>query len=386
MIAELAARLLYFSGTRHMNRERHLAATRRFLASLACAPASAPSWLHLGNCLLADNDAHAALGCFRKAMALAPNAYQPRMNAGMALLALGEWQEGWELYESRFASPGFRKFNGLRNAEGRRMWRGERLAGKSIFVFNEQGIGDTIMTLRYVEMLAAQGAKVAVRVPENLRRLGEATFADRESIHLVSDTDAVPEDALIVPFMSLPGRLGRPRSATPAPYLRLNRSDPPVQFFGSQNDSRLRVGLVWSGQAYPKNRSIPIEQLAPLFKLSGVRWFSLQLGPRASDIDRFVEVERFAPADFYATARGMKALDMVVTIDSAPAHLAGALNVPVWTMLQHGADWRWGLRDSSTHWYPSMVLFRQKRRGDWSTVVEEIRAGLAMHANSRRAS
>lgn len=382
MIAELAARILHYRGTKLMSHDRPLQASRRFLASLALAPSTAISWLHLGNCLLAQNDAHGALGCFRRAMALAPNWWKPRNNAGMALLALGQWDEGWDFYESRFAPGGFRAMHALQTRESVTMWKGESPAGKTLYVFNEQGIGDTIMCLRYIEELANQAERVVVRVPGSLARLCRASFRNLENVSVVGDGEPVPEGAVVVPFMSLPHRMGG--APTGDPYLRLYPNEP--RFVFTPPLEGLRVGIVWSGQAYPRNRSIPIDQLAALFDLRDVTWVSLQYGEAAKELDRFPQIRRPYLGDFYDTARVMKELDLLITIDSAPAHLAGALGVPVWTLLQFAADWRWGLNTLGTPWYNSMLLFRQTLAVDWSTPLARISRDLVSRLNARSAA
>jgi hypothetical protein len=371
MIAELAARLLYNAGTRAMSGDRHLSATRRLLASAACAPATAPVWLNLGNSLLAQGDVDLALGCFRKAMALEPRAHQPRINAGIALLTLGQWREGFALYESRFASAQFRDVNGLRGGDVRKQWDGSPLAGRTLLVLPEQGAGDTIMMARYGRALYKAGAgRVIWRMPGHLVRLMESSIGpDIQSV--VSDGERVPEHDVFTPCMSLPHRLGETiETVEGAAYLRGPRET---------SDHHPLVGLVWSGSSgfkHDRFRSMSIEQLAPLFDVPRATFVNLQVGPRAALGDNFGL--RRAPAihDYYDTAGVLSALDLLITTDTSIAHLAGALGVPCWVMLHNTPYCLWMRSGDRTPWYDSIRLFRQRTPGDWAGVVARVREAL----------
>lgn len=386
MIAEFLARTLYNRGLRALNDADLHRATRAFHASLGYAPASAPTWLSLGNAYMEQNDVELALGCFRKAAQLtATQQHLPLINCADALLKLGQWEEGWRLYELRYASPGFTARNGLPNAATDKLWRGESLEGKTLLLFNEQGAGDTIMMLRYVRYAVVWPDKLILRLPASLIKLARATFRENAKIEIVSDTQRLPPYDLFAPYMSLPLRAQTtPRSIWPdRNYLSLYNNEPPVTF--NPTLTGFRVGIVWAGSpGHPRDseRSIPLDMMRPLLEMPGVSWVSLQAGPKAKEIAQFPHVRTVPTRDFYETACAMRALDLVITVDSSPAHLAGALGVPVWTLLPFAPDFRWMLNRVDTPWYASMSLYRQPTRGDWASVIENVRAALVRRMDS----
>ncbi len=391
--APYAAARLYNRGTNALGTERP--AQRSLLASLACAPYTAQTWLNLGNALMAEGDIHAALGMFRRAHHLKPDA-QSATNIGIALLTLGEWKEGWAMYEQRFALPEFIERNGLRGGDAKKMWKGDDLTGKKLLVFSEQGAGDTIMCARWGwELLHAYGAKrVIFRVPAPLLRLARASFKSRDEFEfeIVSDGQRMPEHDALVPFMSLPHRceawsdlewFDRAHTNDDG-YLSLYDGEPPHAVASLPG---LRVGVVWAGNPnHPgdKRRSIALEQLASLFETRGVQWVSLQVGQRAKEIDRYPNVLTVHTSDYYDTACVMKSLDLVISVDSSPAHLAGALGVPVWNLLAFNSDFRWMQGRDDTPWYSIMRLFRQRSSGDWPDVIARVRRGLDVLVAKRR--
>lgn len=390
MIPETLARVWYNAGIRAMNGRGDLTqATRHFHHALGFAPASAPTWLSLGNAYMGQNDVDLALGCYRKASELAPHSPLPIINIADALLKLGQWEEGWKLYEHRFASEGFRAANGLKGGDAAKMWRGESLHGKTLLLFNEQGAGDTIMTLRYVTLVwsLARPNRLILRLPASLIRLAQSTFQYASKVAIVSDAEPLPPHDALAPFMSLPLRCSaiRPEWVIESDgYLRPYGTEPPYTFTPPlaptfTHDNPLRVGLVWAGSpghARDSERSIPLDLMRPLLETPGISWVSLQVGPRAKEIEAFPQVRTVRTLDFYDTACVMKSLDLVISVDSSPAHLAGALGVPVWTLLAYAPDFRWMLKRGDTPWYQSMRLFRQPKRHDWSSVIADVRSQL----------
>jgi glycosyl transferase family 9 (putative heptosyltransferase) len=289
----------------------------------------------------------------------------------LLLLLLGRFEEGWRKYEWRRRAS----TRGVRPLDGE-YWDGGPLAGRAILLVAEQGAGDTLQMLRYVPRIVAQGASVKLMLPRSLQRLeGDALAA--ASLH--AQDEAPPPYDCWAQLMSLPGLLGATEANIPAPipYLRA----PATARRGFAGEGRA-VGLAWAGNPEHENdhnRSIPFARLAPLLALDDARWFSLQVGPRATDIAGASGITDLAPLlqDFGDTAAAIDALDLVITVDTSVAHLAGALGKPVWLLLPHVPDWRWLLDRADTPWYPTMRLFRQARRGDWDEVIGRVAAELA---------
>jgi tetratricopeptide (TPR) repeat protein len=356
--------------------ESPLTSSRFLLASLACAPGTPMAWLNLGNCLSAIGDVRAALGAFERAMALNPSDPQARINAGIAYITLGEWTKGWALYEARFALLEFHARNALRGGDRAKTWDGSNLHGKTLLVFHEQGVGDTIMCLRYGQsLLTEHGAgRVIYRIPASLLRLVRANVVREE---IVSNSERLPEYDALVPFMSLPGRC---KQASGRPYLRLYPGDDKPA-----PRTNLRVGVAWAGSPHhtgDKRRSIPAAEFSRLLNIPNVSFVSLQVGPRADDLPT---LDRPEVNDYYDTARILQGLDLVITVDTSLAHLAGALGVPTWIMLPFAPDFRWMLNTDRTVWYDSARLFRQTKPGDWESVIDRVQRGLEVLTATRSA-
>lgn len=287
-----------------------------------------------------------AEAAYRRALALAPDNQQAAFELGCMLLAMGHYAEGWPLYELR---PPRLKF--LQNPLSFPEWKGEPLAGKRLFLWREQGFGDQIMAARFLPMLGA--AEVTYMGPPAMRRLLQqmpVTFIEADPAW----NDIPPHDYWCLP-LSLPHRLGITAETLPAaPYL----SATPAK-------SGARIGVVWRGEPRNANdvfRSLPAEIAARLLTLPG----AISLDPADT-----------GAADFQATADIIAGLDLVITVDTATAHLAGAMGRPVWVLLaQHAIDWQWP-RTPTTPWYPSARLFVQPQPGDWASVVDAVVAQLA---------
>jgi len=294
----------------------------------------------------------------------------------MLLLVQGRLREGFEKYEWRW-KLGTLVPRGLPAPR----WNGEDLAGRTILLHGEQGYGDTIQGLRYAPLVAARGARVVLEVPQPLMRLaGSVSGVDT----LLTAGQALPRLDFVCPLLSLPRACATTLETIPAdvPYL----APPPdtlAQWRARLAGRGLKVGIAWAGSPLHRSdakRSIDIEKLAPLLQIEGVRWFSLQVGERAGDLARLPadHVTDLAPhlSDFAETAAAVAHLDLVISVDTAVVHLAGALARPAWVMLRSQPDWRWLLEREDTPWYPTLRLFRQHDRGDWNEVVARVRAAL----------
>jgi FkbM family methyltransferase len=315
----------------------------------------------------------------------------------LALLKAGRLREGWHYYEFRR----LRDSPSLTRPESHHpVWEGQDLRGKTILLHVEQGFGDVIQLVRYAPRVKGLGATVVLRVSRPMKSLARG-FAGVDRV--VDPDEAIPEFDFFIHLFSLPRILGTELDSIPAdvPYI-----EAPVE--GGQRwsgrlgaEGTLKVGVVWAGNPEHTNdryRSIRLEALAPLWQVAGVRFISLQKGPAEAEIaalDADAELLNLGPelADFTDTAAVISQLDLVLCVDTAVAHLAGALGKPVWLMVAQPADFRWLEEREDSPWYPTMRLFRQRRRGDWDEVIERVkvalqervREGAAIAANAQRA-
>jgi hypothetical protein len=255
--------------------------------------------------------------------------------------------------------------------------------------FGDAGFGDTLQFVRYAPLVQRRGGKVLVLCQRPLLRL----LASCPGIDLVAAPEtALPEFSFQVPFMDLAGIFRTTLATVPAdvPYLR---AEPElVQHWRRELDSvpGHKVGIVWQGNRdfqYDRDRSVELAHFEPLARLPGVRLFSLQVGPGAQQVEQagFPIVDlgsRFDAACFSDAAAAMTAMDLVITVDSAPAHLAGALGVPVWVLIPFHHDFRWMLEREDSPWYPTMRLFRQKEPGEWQETFQRMKDALTKAISS----
>lgn len=331
---------------------------------------------NLGNLLQERLMLDEAVDHYRKAASDSPRA---RWNLGTALLLRGAYHEGLACYESRFEggdeAVGARRMLVRLGALPR--WRGGAIGDGDLLVWAEQGLGDTLMMLRYLPLLAGRGVeRIVVAAPPPLLRLVRGMGA--VSAVIASD-DPVPATVVAhCPMMSLPHVFGTRLDSIPGvPYLEVapRLSEPWRRRLAAYGG--LKVGLVWAGsptQRHNRRRSIDFARLAPLTTIPGVQFFSLQKPARAHPdclIDWMAEC-----ADLLDTAALIDALDLVISVDTAVAHLAGALAKPVWLLNRYESEWRWLLDREDAPWYPGMRIFRQPAPGDWDTVIIRARAAL----------
>jgi tetratricopeptide (TPR) repeat protein len=349
-------------------------------------PGNSGYWMNVSAVLNRAGSPEGTLSAARQAIAIAPDNYRAHVNAGMALLTMGRWDEGFPEFEwrTRELSP---------PASGRRTWDGSPLDGKAIVLRSEQGFGDTIQFVRYAAQLRERfgAGRVIAECPLPLRDLlSQASGIDQVIVH--GETPSADAECELF-VMSLPHLFGTTVETVPAnvPYLRVDPTR--IEKFRPlvRPADSLRVGIVWAGnpaQRDDRRRSCPPAALAPLLRMPGVSFHSLQKGsPADRDMAFMTELAVIdlgtACADFADLAAAMSLLDLVITVCTAPAHLAGALGVPVWTMLPHVCDWRWLLDRRDTPWYPTMRLFRQPRHGDWAAVVGDVAEALRVHSSAK---
>lgn len=326
----------------------------------------------------------AALACFRQSVALNPGYALGHWNLAAELLCRMDFEAGWAAYEWRWRWP---EFPEVHRALGLPAWQGEPLAGKRIYVWGEQGLGDSMQFAPLAAQLPALGAEVVLEVPASLVRLLAHSFPGVHVVPRPGSPELLSFDGpldYVVPLMSLPLRLGLRPQALPLAraYLRPPEGRAPAGLENPRTEGSPRVGLVWAGQPRHANdhrRSLPASALTALLQVDTVHWFSLTVGARQADIAGRDDIVDLAPAlgDFADTAHAAEALDLVITVDTAVAHLAGAMGKAVWLLLPKVGDWRWGRSGTTTPWYPATRLFRQSRLGDWSDVVAEVAQALS---------
>src|SRR3954447_4672553 len=257
-----------------------------------------------------------------------------------------------------------------------RVWAGSDLRGRRVLIRCYHGLGDTIQFIRYAPLVAAVAAEVIVWAQPALLPL-LSTVAGIDRLVPLHDGEPDLEYDVDAEVMELPYIFRTTLATVPArvPYVSVEPLPSPLP------SPSPRVGIVWRAGEWDERRSIPFEQLDPLFRIPGISWYSLQ--QTVTSFERHDRVEPLAACDALTTARCMQALDLIVTVDSMPAHLAGALGRPVWTLLAHDADWRWMLGRTDTPWYPTMRLFRQQAAGDWGPVIAQVADALRDFTGSR---
>jgi hypothetical protein len=296
---------------------------------------------------------------------------------GLIQLLQGNLAVGWAEYESRW-KVGVGDDRKLLQ----RRWKGEPLGGERILLYAEQGLGDTMQFVRYVPLVAKLGGEVVLEVQPALHGLLAHTDA---ASRVIRRGEMLPEFTWQCPLMSLPLALGTELDTIPAriPYIVPDAERVEAWRERLQKNTRC-IGLAWAGNSgHPRDRlrSISLEQLTPLLNVSGTTFYSLQFGSGAEQTKQLPPDVRLIDLgdelkDFANVAAIVANLDLVISIDSAVAHLAGALGKPVWTLLNKGCDWRWFLEREDSPWYPTARLFRQTTPGEWQDVVKRIEIAL----------
>jgi Flp pilus assembly protein TadD len=333
-----------------------------------------------GTALRQTGDAEAAVESFERAIGLEPANARPHWELGATLLSLGRFERGWKEYEWRwklkdFTTPPARFEQPL--------WDGKNLGGRRILLHCEQGFGDIIQFSRYATLVADRNGVVILGCPESLRPVMETIRGVREVVTTRRD---LPHFDTHAPLMSLPAIFGATLETVPReiPYLRVPPQVPSSPRWVNELPG-LKAGLVWNGSPtnqHGRNRSLRLDFFGPLLHLPGIHWHSLQVGGAADELAMPAFAGRIADlgrrfASFGDTAQAIGELDLVISVDTSVAHLAGALGKPVWTLLPFEAEWRWLIGREDSPWYPTMRLFRQTAPGDWPGLLERVRRELA---------
>src|SRR5579883_1108620 len=374
---KLAPRHLYAlsnrgSAQRALGRDADALAT--FEKLLALDPGSAATWSNHGTLLRALGRYAEARASIERALALDPNNAFLRFNDGFLRLAMGDFAGGWEQHEFRWQ----RAANPWQKV--RPQWSGaEPLAGKTILLYAEQGFGDALQFIRYVPRVARAADRVWLKIHDSLTAL-ELPLADNVALLGAHPGADVPPFDLQCPLMSLPRAFRTEIATIPnAPYVRAPTDRIATWAARLPPRRRPRIGFAWAGnpaQHNDRNRSIPLAQLLPLLDAADADFVSLQRDLRPGD-DALLQHPRIVPlgtefADFADTAALVAQLDLVITIDSAVAHLVGAMGKPMWVLLAFCPDWRWLIDCEDCPWYPSARLFRQPASGDWHSVIARV--------------
>ena len=351
--------------------------------ALQLAPAYLPALVCLGKALCAPNQVSESIDCLQQALRLAPDLAAAHWNLALSLLVAGRLAEGWEEFEWRLqVNPH------LDPKPGVAKWQGESIPRQTVLLCAEQGIGDCLQFLRYAPLVKARVGRVVVSCPGSVVSLVKTAEGVDE---VVPDSEPPLRCDRYAMLLSLPRIFGTTLATIPAkvPYLHA-RPDSRLPQVPPRDPACRRIGLVWAGNAiHPNdvNRSASLASLAPLLALPGNQFFSLQVGPRAADLARLTGVGPITDwsgllGDFSDTAAVLAELDLLITVDTSVAHLAGALGRPVWLLVPYAPDWRWLLQREDTPWYPTMRLFRQLAPGDWGSVVAGV--GKALQEGSFR--
>jgi Tfp pilus assembly protein PilF len=347
-----------------------------FHQAIALRPNYAEAYNNLGATVERFGGQEEVVAAYRKALALRPDYPEAQFNLGLSLLLQGDFAHGWPLYDAR---------RGMMDSSVRRdfaqpLWDGSPLEGRRILLHAEQGHGDTIQFARYVPMVTARGGETIVQCQPALVRLLRAQGIFGQ---VVAQGEPEPPFDLQCPLMSLAGVFGTTLDSIPRsnPYIRADRQlvDQWRQRL-APFEGKLKIGIAWAGNAthiFDRDRSLPIAAFAPLAEVDCAQFFSLQKGPAAEQCKSAPERMNLVDfsdllGDFADTAALIENLDLVLAVDTAIVHLAGAMGRPAWVLLPFAPDWRWMLNRADSAWYPTLRLFRQMSRGDWQPAIAQI--------------
>jgi tetratricopeptide (TPR) repeat protein len=347
-------------------------AIRSYERAIALKPGVAEFHNNLANALQTLGRSDEALASYDQAIALKPEYAEAHVNRGLTLLREGRYGIGWKEYAWRNKAEGFA---GARTDIGGAEWKGEPLTGKSVLLYAEQGYGDAIQFMRYVPKVAALGARVLLEVPRRLQNL--TSTLDGASAVVVKG-DQVPPVDYHCSLLSLPLVFNTAIESIPN-STRYLRADPQriLSWANRFPASSFKIGLAWAGNPNyrgDRTRSIGLSPLVPMLSLPGMLYVSLQKDLRVGDEALMRKCPQLIhlDVDFDDTAAIMCQLNIIVSSDTSAAHLAGALGLPVWVLLEWMPDWRWFSSGTNSPWYPTARLFRQPARGDWNSVIKSV--------------
>lgn len=340
--------------------------------ALVCKPDNLDALYNHGLAALRSGQFQRAQEWFEKIIARAPNYFLGKIDHALPALYQGDYANGWRDYESRCTIPGF-----WFETPTSPRWQGESLTGKTIVIYGEQGYGDVIQFARFLPQLQAQARRVVVTVRPELVRLLQLI----PNLHVLPRGQALPPHDCHCPIVSLAKHFNITLADLPGkmPYFTLPPTDKLTLSPGYKH-----VALVWQGSKTHRrdhHRSLPLSAIAPLLSIPGICWWSVQKGEGLQDIQQLGWqglINDLAPQinDFYDLGQILQRMDLVLGVDTAPLHLAGALNKPAWLITPACLDWRWLYQQSTSPWYPSLRLFIQHEMFDWPSTIDRVAAAL----------
>lgn len=347
---------------------------------IATDPNHAEAYNNLGIIFQHQHRLNQAIEYYQKAIEIRYQFPDAHFNLGMALLQMGEYPQGFAESEWRWQTNKFTPF-----ICPQPLWDGSDLSGKTILIHTEQGSGDAIQFIRYIPLVAERKCRIIlVCIPDLMPLFATIPHIDK----MIPPGDiATSEFDVYAPLMSLPHILGTTLDTIPAqiPYLEAREQNFVSPILHSSQSNKLKVGIVWCGSPTHKNdrnRSCQLDDFVPILNMKNIDFFSLQKVTKPTDLAKLQEFNlcdlSYYLRDYGDTARAIAQLDLVITVDTSVAHLAGALGKPVWTLLCYSPDWRWMLERSDTPWYPTMRLFRQSQPRDWVEVFNRVAEALNM--------
>lgn len=365
------------------NLGRTAEAIKYYKKAIRLRPGHAGAYTNLGTAYYEDRQLALAEKHYRQALEIEPDFTEAVFNMALVNLLKGDLEKGWPGYEKRFYRSDWNANYPFRFDQPK--WDGTPFDGQKLLVHDEQGLGDTLQFVRYLERVKTLGGTVLFETRRPfLELLKKAKGIDRLVERTADGKPAVDFD-LYCPLLSLPGLFSTSLDSIPArvPYIEANPEK--AALWSRRMDGQVfKVGVVWSGNPTHfrgLNRSVSLDAFARLFQIPGVCFYSFQKGKTALDAARYQEAgllenlgELFA--DFSDTAAAMENMDLVISIDTSVAHLAGAMGKPVWVLLAYASDWRWLTGRSDSPWYPTMRLFRQEKRNDWASVLDDVESAL----------
>ena len=352
-------------------------AIRLLQKAVRIRPGHADSYNNLGLNLKALGKLEKAIRQFRRAIEIDPALAHVHLNLALALLLAGKFSEGWHEYDWRFEVEAYKSDYRYRD---RKIWDGKSFKGKCLLVHDDQGLGDTLQFVRYLPLVKKMGGTVILETRrEIIPLLTEFPGIDLLLLRPPENPSNVKFDYYI-PLLSIPGRMGTQHDSIPAniPYL-YGETEKNDFWKEKMKKPGLKIGLVWAGNKShinDRNRSCSLERFSWLQDISNISLFSLQ--KRVSPAEEIqlnkLGAENFGPQfkDFSDTAAVIENLDLVITVDTAVAHLAGAMGKTAWILLPFDPDWRWMTECADSPWYPTVMLFRQSRLGDWDGVMSTV--------------
>jgi tetratricopeptide (TPR) repeat protein len=349
-------------------------AIRAYNEAIARKPGCLRAMLGSGHGYLELGRPREALECFERVLDAHPEHHEGHVGISYSSHLLKNAARGWQEHALCRSAGQLRKFE-------QPLWDGSLIEGRTILVWADEGFGDAVQYFRYLQLVKDHGARVVVQCDWRLVALAKGL----PCVDVVTaDGAPLPSFDVQVPLSLLPSLFMRESVAPRVPYLTVDRNlkERWLKRLGMSPDKK--IGIVWGSQPASSGtrfRCVPLAIFAPLAQVAGIRLISLQLGVHAGELlspppGLHIETTIDDSSSAEDTAAIIMGLDLVISIDTLVAHLAGALGKPVWTLLRFAAEWRWSLEGMTTHWYPTMRLFRQERPGDWTTVIERVRAAL----------